>query len=895
MVRTVKYYLIVLFILISTAAGWYFYNSYTRTLEGNPLNAMPGSAALYIKTPIDSKNIKSLITQPIWQLMSLLTEDGSEQGLLKIDSFLNGSGLYNSVPAEIYISIHPVAAEQFDYLFLSGSPDLCREEFVLNLLKQWTGSMLTVSKRRYEDKTIFEVFTPDQKGFTFCISDNVLIGSRVPFLVEDAIRQQHVSAGKLYKLSLLTRTFFKSDKSAQTSVHINFESAAALIQSFIGKEFNNTFESLKSFATITELKTESHPQHLLLTGNTLSDDSLQFASFISKLKPIQATALEILPSSAAFFKWLGMIHADNLHKYLQNDSDFRQFDGVFRSKLGFSPADSLFRYFSGEFITSLLRPSSVKYENSLISFIRLANPKATDLLMNKIVRITDNNLNSPTRSETYNNLKIQQIRSEGFQQALLGNMAPYSRNTFFSINGSYLILSSNALALRTFADDYRSGRVLINDKIFKDEMNFIRSHSNFLGYYRFSQSAYYLKALLNHKFSQLIEEKGEELNNWDAVSFQLTGNMVSPETRIAVFYESAGQLPLLSLVASEKTDSTISRNLFSANEQQQTFILVQDENNQLYKISNNGNIVWTNLIPGKIISPLFIADIYRNKQEQYLFNTTGYLIAADAGGDFISGFPLKLPEEASGAMLAVPFESNLQSAILIPAANGRIYAYQPGGKIYTYWDYAGDEPATNLQHGRFKGKDFIALITQTGKFKITNATGNILFTSENHYHLSGSRQIFTDTLTSQFIFCTENGSVVFCNPEGQSETKNPTTSLVTDFQYADFDRDGSNDLIFLTGSQLSVLSRDGKQILNYDFKVRTPATLNVSVIDNKLFLLVCSEKYNQTWLFEYKKGHFKNSPVKGGVPGFVADMNKDGKLILVTASREGMIYLYAVN
>lgn len=891
MTRAVNYSVIIILALAAIVASVYFCNKYASGLTGNALNAMPASAALYLKTEIKQGKISGLTQQPVWKLLQLFVDDRATASIIKMDSLLKNESIIPERDNQFYMSVHPVSADHFDFLFLSGMPVNNRKETALKILELWSSGILKTSKRQYEGVTIYESAGNDFV-FTFCISKNVFIGSCTPFLVEDAIRQQKAAAGRLFKLSLLTEVFMKNEKKLAASVHLHFESAGALTQVFLNKEFSSKVNTAW-MGSVAEFKIEDSANHLLMSGYTASEDTTQFSAFISKQKPVKTSATEILPASTAWFRWMGFENSLILKRLFSTDEDFIRANKEVKKQTGLIPSDTLFPYFTGEFISLLLRPASVKYESNRLTIFKLKEPLKAEALIDKLSRSSD----PAAPVEVYNQSKIKQMKLRSFSEALTGSWANASSATYYMVKGNYLVLSSSASAMRTFLDEFQSNQLLIKQKSFTEHLGFLREKNNLLFYYRMAESNYYLKAMLNEKYESLSEKNSSTVQLWNALAWQMTGSNASSETRFALFYEPQNKLPSIELIASEKTDTTVSSGIFPVSTSAESFALMQDDEGQLYKFNSSGSFVWKNLMPGKIISPFYTADIYRNIRQQIIFNSAEQLIAIDTDGDLISNFPITLPAQATGPLVKVPFNQGTREALLIPSANGRIYAYQPNGRIYGAWNFTFVEPVEFISHGLFSQRDYLAMHTASGRIIITAANGNILWQSASFYLLAGeSKKIFADTLNNQFVFCTQNGTVTRINVDGKTESKAYMNETVNDFLMDDFERDGKADYLFLTSSQFIVYSQQGRKIFSYDFKKdKTPDQISSFAAGQKVYVLCHSQEQNLTWVFEKKTGHYPKSPVRGGLKGFIADLNSDGRTQLFTASTEGFVYCYVLN
>ncbi len=460
--RAVNYFIIIVLALAAMVASVYFYNKYASGLTGNALNAMPASAGLYLKTEIKQGKLSIVTQQPVWKLLQMFMDDRATASLQKTDSLLKNENIIGETDNQIYISVHPVSADRFDLLFLSGMPVNNRKETAMKILELWSSGNLITSKRQYEGVTIYESSGNDFT-FTFCISKNVFIGSCTPFLVEDAIRQQKAASGRLFKLSLLTEVFMKNEKKTASTVHLHFESAGALAQVFLNKEFSSIVNPAL-IGSVAEFKIEDQANHLLMTGYTASEDSAQLSAFISKQKPVKPSALEMLPASTAWFRWAGFENYRTLKRMLSADEVFIRANKEVKVQTGLIPSDTLFPYFTGEFISLLLRPASVKYESNRLTIHKLKEPSKAEALIDKLSRSSGQM--SPV--EVYNQSKIKQIKLRSFPEALAGSWANAASVTYYTVKENYLVLASSASVMRTFIDEYQSNQFLVKQKSFAE-------------------------------------------------------------------------------------------------------------------------------------------------------------------------------------------------------------------------------------------------------------------------------------------------------------------------------------------------------------------------------------------------------------------------------------------
>ena len=116
-------------------------------------------------------------------------------------------------------------------------------------------------------------------------------------------------------------------------------------------------------------------------------------------------------------------------------------------------------------------------------------------------------------------------------------------------------------------------------------------------------------------------------------------------------------------------------------------ILVQDKSKNLIALNTLGEKVWSKKISGKIIGKISYIDFYKNNKFQALFNTNNKLYLIDRNGEFVDGFPLKLPATTSIQHSLIDYDKNKKYRIMISGNDNIIYNLDKKGRNVTGWKY----------------------------------------------------------------------------------------------------------------------------------------------------------------------------------------------------------------
>ena len=87
-------------------------------------------------------------------------------------------------------------------------------------------------------------------------------------------------------------------------------------------------------------------------------------------------------------------------------------------------------------------------------------------------------------------------------------------------------------------------------------------------------------------------------------------------------------------------------------------IVVQDINDYLYLISNQGKVLWKKKIVGKILGQIKQVDIYKNGRLQLIFVTQKRLYVLDRNGKEVKPFPKVFRDKITQPLSVFDYDNN---------------------------------------------------------------------------------------------------------------------------------------------------------------------------------------------------------------------------------------------
>ncbi|GIZ14867.1 hypothetical protein [Capnocytophaga catalasegens] len=192
-------------------------------------------------------------------------------------------------------------------------------------------------------------------------------------------------------------------------------------------------------------------------------------------------------------------------------------------------------------------------------------------------------------------------------------------------------------------------------------------------------------------------------------------------------------------------------------------IVIQDIDNQLYLINNEGKTLWKKKLDSPIKSTIFQVDLFKNGNLQMAFSTHNSLWVIDRNGQNVSPFPVTYKETIL-PLEVFDYEQNMDYRFVIACEN-KIRILDKNGKIVSGFEKTST-PNTITQtpkHFRLGGKDYIVFPEKDGKLNILHRNGKDRIIIKDKFDFS-ENPIFLKE--DWFCFTTKHGKQVFIDQSG---------------------------------------------------------------------------------------------------------------------------------
>jgi hypothetical protein len=722
-----------------------------------------------------------------------------------------------------------------------------------------------ISQHNYEKVKINDVsiFNRKSEGFSYAYYSGMVILSKSSILLEEVIRQAQSQTSIRSKAGLET-VMKTAGKSSPFNVYINFDFFPILALNFIHSRFKSELEAISRFAHWIELDCNVDDNAIILNGFSSAENTNGFLSDIFKnQEPLTLLLPGLLPSGTESFFALGI---SDYAKFRINFSDYQrknlsnpdfdkklnnyhnltgidlsvEFTKIFDEEICFSyyPANS--EVLSGNIFTVI----KTKGNNEAKQFI---NQVATEKLFTDSAGVYTLNYNIPN--------------------LLFGNIFGLNKNTFCTITDNYIIFGDSIHYLKNFATEFSQFKNLSLDLNYRDLTDLL-SEDTYCYFYISPRAEMLYRNYLKYTSDQMLTQYKYGLSQVKAMVYQFGRNNDLFYNNAFIQFAPKRKGNITKQWEVQLENSLSSKIMIVKNHSnQKSEIMCQDKGNNLYLISQDGQILWKRKLNNKILGRVYQADLFRNKKLQYIFNTNDQIVAIDRNGNDVEGFPLKLKNKASGEMAVFDYDKTRNYRFIIPLADKLLYCFDKDGKEVTGWKKPniGFKPG-RIQYFTTNGKDFIVL-NDENKIHFLDRKGKERMKSLQSIHIGPNSGIFSSNGKGSFHFeCTDSTGTIYLIAPNGNLTKVQTGIYPPDHYYlaADLDFDGVKEQIFFHARKFEAFTNSGARVANYSLNSQVNKQPKIIALSDSTYLFTYTDTtLNRIFLHNNLGETIKDTPLEG--------------------------------
>lgn len=489
---------------------------------------------------------------------------------------------------------------------------------------------------------------------------------------------------------------------------------------------------------------------------------------------------------------------------------------------------------------------------------------------------------------------IWEVKLPGFMTLFTGGLVKNDPQ-FIAFSGEYLLAAKSPEILNIHLQQIATGNVF-------SEGSLARSFNEFL---RDGQNLFFFHTAEAHVNERIIMEDTNEQSQDPSIQRNIFGIQLSTSTGGMVFsnamlmHKTEFATTFNPVEWETQLENPVHKGpfkVFNHNDGYTEFIL-QDHGNLLYLVDMEGDILWKKEISGPIMSEIFQVDIYKNNRYQYVFNTRNYLHLVDRNGNYVRGYPMRLPTPASSGIAVFDYDNNKNYRIIFAAENRRIYNYSLNRRPIQGWEFGQSAHwiTQPLKHFRLKGRDYLLAIDTAGQISILDRRGLARVRARKPVEaLPGTQPYASDENA-------EKAYLMIAGPGGkvhQVFTDGNVFSFVPDtldgnftFKYAEYTRKGQKDLIFVQNGNLMVYNIAARLVFSVSLGVGENLTLKTidMTTDNKgKALLILDETSQKIFMLDSQGRMIRPFPLNGH-SGFVSEKTEGNKMDMITIFESNLI------
>ena len=479
-------------------------------------------------------------------------------------------------------------------------------------------------------------------------------------------------------------------------------------------------------------------------------------------------------------------------------------------------------------------------------------------------------------ASTYREINILQFNTPQFFTTVFSPLVSDIELNFYTNLDNYFVFASSESDLQTIIANYQNGATLNKNQALTNSYSNISDESS----------------LLLVANSDKLEEISKKLFDWKSSNINLsdykfsTFQFVQDEDFMHVNINmNKNKSRAISNTITEEFNITLDADVLTNPQfvtnyrNKQEDIVVQDINNNLYLISNQGKILWKKRLNGNILGKIQQIDIYKNGRLQLAFATPKRVYVVDRNGNDVGPFPLSFNDDITKPLSVFDYDNNKNYRLLVTQDN-ELLMYNISGKNVNGFRYQkAAEIKTQPQHFRINGKDYI-VFAAGNTLKILNRQGQTRIDvkesidfSENEIYLY--KDLFTTTnRNGELVQVNSNGSV---SKQGLNLDKNHNITST------------SKTLVTLSENNLTIKHN------TFELDFGNYSRPQIFYINDKIYVTVTDLQSKKIYLFDSLAKIQNNFPVYGNSIIDLKNIDKDNNLEFVTIGDSNSIIIYQKN
>lgn len=782
-----KRFLIFLAILILVGGAFIAYKTYFERASVTIWSLVPDNALMVYESTKPAQAWKEFTTSDIGEgLQSIAAFRRPSQMLAKLDTILGGSEQTSELlTGKTFIaSLHSVGSQSLDFLLLADLPTLDsrkKTDDVLAFFSEKNG--FSISNRTYQGYTISEIRSKgSQDLFTFIYYQNYFIGSFTAFLVEDAVRNIENQGTGFFDNNgqLLTLSRLQND---QGNLYINTRRLDRLADTFMNENLVD-ISALATLGASSFLDIKAAGQQVLMNGFSVLPQN--YTGYLSGFVNNSAQPLQmegVVSNRTAIFVNIAFASASSWNTQMQPYWQKAEPSlGDLRSttlKTLDIDINSLFESLKGQAGVSI-QESYLGNNPDKVVYFEMKELAESIKQFNQLSERIGKTQGDTLYYEEYAGFSIGQLEVEELPYQLFGEPFSGFPTLYYTGYSNYLIGAASVQVLKSVIDDISNENTWGKSVRINSFLDNTLREANFSVFVHTPRAWNLWQQKLDDSWKKPFAAAATSLQAIDLMAFQWSFIEDKFYTSIVLQQSEKGapsgeQRPLLADNSVTFSQPLVSKPFVVRNHTDKSLeTLVQDSTSMIYLMGANQEVLWLDSIVGRINSPVFQIDYYKNGKLQYLFSTPRHIYAIDRTGEDLPGFPVEFKGKTDIAFfMVVDYDKSRNYRYFFADTRGDLYITDKDGKVLDGWGPKEIKHplASAPTHLRVRGQDFLIALQSNGIMQVFNRRGQSAKGFPVDFKASVNNQVFAEAgstnANSKLTTITDDGSIIQINMAGK--------------------------------------------------------------------------------------------------------------------------------
>lgn len=774
-----------------------------------------------------------------------------------------------------FASLHLSGAGKYNWLWLSeGGPAL--EQAISEKYPQ----AFSYQEMAYAQETIYAFGKGDSLLYLASFK-GLLAFSTSKTLVEMAIRQEQASFG-LLEDSSFTKVRKLAGAQAPLNLYLQMDPLSEANTQWWG---DKSWDFPKELGSWTELDLESEEDRLFFTG-VMDYHSSHFSQVFQSVRPQESQGQKVVPQNVAL--WV-RYNFHNSAQWLRNYQDYLDKKGRlsdYRQRLD-QIADQPAPTLTGLVDTEMGYFRAGKGANGSQPFAYFKLRPGAEQPYQALAPLIDSNQISGYRGHIIHRLKAQNLLPRVFGSLFVDFHYP-----FFTLHQGYLLFSNDLVGLQSLINDLQADKNLASSSSYQSLQDELPKRSH-LGVLLSNPGAVeWLKEKLP-RYAANLSLAQDSLNNLRWSLWQLKVAEEGVLSNGVLWHEK----PLKEKVVrawsiSIGAEPIGSPQILYNHRSKKMDVAIQDKEHRLHLIDRSGRESWTYQLDGPILGDIQQIDIYKNNKYQMVFNTAQKLYVVDLLGRDVEGFPYALPQPATAPVGVFNYDQARNYRLVVPCGPD-LLNIDVEGKLVDGWQFetANADIISQPQHFSVAGKDIIVCLNAEGKLYQLNRRGEERFiTEEKVEELKTSFYLKEgdDLKSSELIAGSNSGKMYVIRPQGKVEALYLEPNKPADHLIYFADR-------YIMSYEDELIVKHPEHPFSADFESSISAKPKAMIMNNTFYAGAFAAAAEEIRLFNESGDLLAGFPIFAQGPFDMASLNRDGKINIVTYTKDGTLMNYRVD